>query len=267
VVPARSHVLLAIKDIVLGSLGWRPWYVLGISEMRHRYRRSMLGPFWITVTMGVQAFVMGFLLSFLFKTEMQKFLPFVCVSLVTWTFMSMCLNEGASVFISMNSTILQVHRPLWTYIMLVLWRNALIYAHTIVVFFVPAFFMGMYPSWTYLLIPLGLAILIVNAGWMALAVAIISARYRDVPLIITNALNVLVWLTPVYYQVEQLGPNTRAVVQLNPLSSIIEVARASFLNEVPSLETWFTAIGVAVFGWIFVIFLFSRTRARIPFWI
>jgi ABC-type polysaccharide/polyol phosphate export permease len=235
--------------------------------MRHRYRRSMLGPFWITATMGIQAFVMGVLLSFLFKTDTQKFLPFVCVSLVTWTFISVSLNEGASAFISMSGAITQVHRPLWTYVMLVLWRNALIYVHTVVVFFVPAFYMGIYPSWTYILIPFGLAIVILNTGWLALAVGVISARFRDVPLIITNALNVLVWLTPIYYQPEQLGANTRALLSLNPLTSIIEVGRAPFLNQVPPLSTWLTAIGIAVFGWVFVLGLYSRTRARIPFWV
>jgi ABC-type polysaccharide/polyol phosphate export permease len=235
--------------------------------MRHRYRRSLLGPFWITATMGIQAFVMGVLLSYLFKTDTQKFLPFVCVSLVTWTFLSVSLNEGASAFISMSSAITQVHRPLWTYVMLVLWRNALIYVHTIVVFFVPAFYMGIYPSWTYLLIPFSLVIVLLNTGWMALAVGVISARFRDVPLIITNALNVLVWLTPVYYQPEQLGANTRAILSLNPFTSIIEVGRGPFLNQVPVLSTWLTAIGIAVFGWVFVLGLYSRTRARIPFWI
>jgi ABC-type polysaccharide/polyol phosphate export permease len=263
----RRQLRLAVRDIVQGTLNWTPWYVLGISEMRHRYRRSAIGPFWITVTMGIQAFVMGVLLSFLFKTDVQKFLPFVCVSLVTWTFISICLNEGASAFISMSSAILQVHRPLWTYVMLVLWRNALIYVHTIVVFFVPAFAMGIYPSWTYVLIPLGLAVLVLNAGWMALAVGTISARFRDVPLIISNALNVLVWLTPVYYQPEQLGANTRAILSLNPLTSIIDVARGPFLNQVPAMSSWLTAIGVAFFGWMLAIGLFARTRARVPFWI
>jgi lipopolysaccharide transport system permease protein len=264
---APSPLNRAVRDIVLGTVNWRPWYVLGISEMRHRYRRSMLGPFWITATMGIQAFVMGVLLSYLFKTDTQKFLPFVCVSLVTWTFVSTSLNEGAGAFIGMSSAILQVHRPLWTYVMLVLWRNALIYVHTIVVFFVPAFYMGIYPSWTYVLIPLGLAIVILNTGWMALAVGVISARFRDVPLIITNALNVLVWLTPVYYQPEQLGANTKALLSLNPLTSIIEVGRGPFLNQVPPISTWLTAIGIAVFGWVFVLALYSRTRARIPFWV
>lgn len=263
----RRQLGRAIQDLRDGTLNWRPWFVLGVSELRQRYRRSLIGPFWVTLTMGVQAFVMGVLLSFLFKTDVQKFLPFICVSLVTWALLSTSINYGASAFVSMSSAIQQVPRPLWTYIMLVLWRNALIYVHTIVVFFVPALLLGIYPSWTYLLIPLGVLLLVLNAGWMALVAGIISARFRDVPMIISNAMNVLVWLTPVYYQPEQLGANTRTILQLNPLSSIIEVARGPFLNQVPALTDWMTGLGVALFGWLFALALFARARARIPFWV
>jgi ABC-type polysaccharide/polyol phosphate export permease len=266
-VRAQPQFQRALRDVVEGTRNWRPWYVLGVSEMRHRYRRSLLGPFWITVTMGIQALVMGVLLSFLFKTDVQKFLPFVCVSLVAWLFVATSVSEGASVFISMSAAITQINRPLWTYVMLVLWRNSIIYAHTIVVFFIPAFILGIYPSWTYLLIPFGLALLFLNTGWMALAAGILSARYRDIPLLIANALNVLVWLTPVYYQPEQLGNNTRTILQLNPLTSIIDVARSPFLNEVPPFHMWATATGVAVFGWMLTLALFARARARIPFWV
>src|SRR5579859_4676877 len=116
----------AIKDVVLGTILWRPWYVLGLSEIRQRYRRSTIGPFWVTLSVGIQAAVMGLLLGYLFKTQTNRFLPFVCISLVTWTFLSSALSEGATGFISMSGPILQVSRPLWTYIMLLLWRNALI---------------------------------------------------------------------------------------------------------------------------------------------
>jgi ABC-type polysaccharide/polyol phosphate export permease len=257
----------AIKDVVLGTILWRPWYVLGLSEIRQRYRRSTIGPFWVTLSVGIQAAVMGLLLSYLFKTETNRFLPFVCISLVTWTFLSSALSEGATGFISMSGPILQVSRPLWTYIMLLLWRNALIYVHMVPVFFIPAFIFGIYPTFGYLLIPLGLALLIINAGWMALVVAIISARYRDVPLIVQSALNVLVWLTPVYYHPDQVGAKTKLILQLNPLTSIMEVARGPFLNQMPPISTWMTAAGVAIAGWLITLALYARTRHRIAFWV
>ncbi|MEO8629530.1 MAG: hypothetical protein ABI612_15730, partial [Betaproteobacteria bacterium] len=95
--PSRQ-ISLALADIRDGTRTWRTWYVLGVSEVRQRYRRSMLGPFWVTLSMGIQALVMGFLLAFLFKIDVKRYLPFLCISLVTWTFLMTSIIEGAQCF-------------------------------------------------------------------------------------------------------------------------------------------------------------------------
>ena len=263
----QRQVSLALEDLVNGMRHWRIWYILGISELRQRYRRSSLGPFWITLSMAVQVAVMGLLLAYLFSIPIGRYIPFLCISIVTWSFLSASINEGATSFILMNAVILQVKRPLSTYVMLILWRNAIIYAHTIVIFVVAALAFQIVPTLAYLLIPAGLALLLLNVSWMALAAGLIAARFRDVPMLIQNAFNVLLWLTPVYYQPEQLGPRTRLIIELNPLTYVLEVARAPFLNEVPQPTVWLAALGVALFGWLLAFALLVRTRARIPFWL
>lgn len=259
---------LAADDIVAGMRNWRIWFVVGISEVQQRYRRSVLGPFWVTLSMAVQATVMGFLLAFLFRIDVGRYLPFLCISLVSWTFLSTSINEGANCFIQQGTTILQVKRPYWTYMMLVLWRNAIIYLHTIVIFVLAAVAYGIVPGWTYFLVPLGLAVFIANVGWMALAAGILSARFRDVPLLVQNAFTALVWLTPVFYHPDQLGGGlSRLIVELNPLTYIVEVARVPFLNEVPSFRAWMASIGIAIGGWLLAFALFARARARIAYWL
>lgn len=264
----RRQFRLALEDLVAGTMNWRIWYVLGLSEVRHRYRRSLLGPFWVTLSMAIQAMVMGFLLAFLFRIDVGRYLPFLCISLVTWTFLSISINEGANCFIQQGPTILQIKRPYWTYMLLVLWRNAIIYAHTVVIFAIAAVIFGIVPGPSYLLIPAGLVVLAVNAGWMALAAGILSARFRDVPLLIQNAFNVLLWLTPVFYHPDQLGGGvSRLLIDLNPLTYLMEVARAPFMNETPSLWAWSVSIALAVVGWAMTFALFARARARIAYWL
>ena len=258
---------LAVQDLVEGMRLWRVWYVLGLSEIRQRYRRSTLGPLWLSLSVGIQAFVMGFLLSFLFQTDINRQLPYICISLVVWTFIQGAINEGATCFITLASTILQVRRPLWTYISLTLWRNVIIFLHTIIVFVVAAMAFKVIPTGTYVYIPLGLALLLLNIGWMTLVAALVSTRFRDVPLLIGNLFSILIWLTPVYYTVDQLAPKMRAVIELNPLTHVLEVARSPFLNQMPSLSVWLTATAVAIFGWLMALAIFARTRARVPYWV
>jgi ABC-type polysaccharide/polyol phosphate export permease len=263
----RRQFARAVEDLRSGTCTWRIWFVLGLAEVRQRYRRSRLGPFWVTVAVGLQALVMGYLLSYLFQVDVNRHLPFICVSLVTWTFIVSAVNEGANSFIVMYNLILQVKRPLWTYVMLTLWRNAIVYAHTIIVFFAVAIVFGIRPSATYLVLPVVLGILLLNMGWIALAAGLVSTRYRDVPLLISSLFNVLVWLTPVFYQIDMLGARTRFLIELNPLTPLLELARAPYLNIFPSASTWLSCLGISVFGWLFAFGLFVRARARIPYWL
>lgn len=264
---AFRQICQAVGDLRESLIVWNVWYVLGIAEMRQRYRRSVLGPFWITLTVGTQAFTMGYLLSYLFQTPVNRQVPYICISLVTWTFITGAISDGAGCFPNHSNSILQVRRPLSMYIMLLLWRNIIIYAHTVIVYFVVAPIFGIFPSSTYFLIPLGLGLLVLNMCWMSLAVGIVASRYRDLPLLITNLFTILVWLTPVYYEWSSLGHLGSLIIGLNPFTHLMEVARGPFLNQVPALSSWITATFVTIFGWMMTLALFARTRSRVPYWL
>ncbi len=264
---SRQKVALALEDLVGGLYHWRLWYLLGLNEIRHRYRRSMIGPFWLTLSMGVQATVMGVLFGFLFQHNLNRFLPYLCVSLVVWNFVQSVISDGAMSFIGATGLIMQVKRPLSVHIYQVIWRNLIIAAHTIVIFFIVGLIFGMYPGWTYVLLIPGLTLMILNISWMALGAAILSARFRDVPMIVQNAFTVLFWLTPVLYLPSQMTGKMQIVILLNPFAHILEVVRAPLMLEVPSATNWLVAAGVGIVGWVLVLLLFARTRSRVPYWL
>jgi hypothetical protein len=68
----QRQISLALEDLVKGVRHWRIWYILGISELRQRYRRSTLGPFWITLSADIQVAVMGLLLAYLFSIPIRR---------------------------------------------------------------------------------------------------------------------------------------------------------------------------------------------------
>ena len=264
---SRRNIMLAVEDIIGGVRTWHLWYLLGLNEIRHRYRRSTIGPFWLTLSMGVQATVMGVLFGFLFQHNLDRFLPYLCVSLVLWGFISTSIMEGSMAFIGATGLIMQVRRPLTVHIYQVIWRNLIIGAHTIVIFFVVGFIFGMFPTWHYLLLIPGLVLMILNVTWMAVGAAILSARFRDVPMIVQNAFTVLFWLTPVLYLPSQMKGKMQIVIQLNPFAHILEVVRTPLMQGVPSMTNLVVAAGVALAGWCLVLLLFARTRSRIAYWL
>jgi ABC-type polysaccharide/polyol phosphate export permease len=102
---------------------------------------------------------------------------------------------------------------------------------------------------------------------MAGVAAIFATRFRDVPMIVTNAFTALFWLTPVLYDVHQVGGAMEQIVIINPLYHILEIVRAPLLLAAPTALNWLVALGSAALGWLLLILLFARARARIPYWL
>src|SRR3979411_3014414 len=78
----------AWSDMIAGLASWRLWVRLGWNDILQRYRRSILGPFWLTASMAVMVIALGGLYSQLFNTPIHDFLPFLCVGLLVWNLMS-----------------------------------------------------------------------------------------------------------------------------------------------------------------------------------
>jgi len=264
---AESQLEKAIHDIWSSLCAWRLWTLFGYNDVKMRYRRSTLGPFWASLSMAFQVFVTGFVMAYLFHMTLQRYLPYICIGLIIWSFLTTIVSEGANAFISSSELILQVKRPLFVYLLQVVWRNIIVGAHTVVIFFVVALLFGLFPTSAYLLAIPGFVLFLVNCVWAAGAVAILSTRFRDIPLIVTNAFMALFWLTPVVYQLDQLSGPIKTVISYNPLYHAIEVFRAPLLLTEPSATNWLVAIATAAFGWLFLLLLFARTRKRIPFWL
>jgi len=264
---AESQVRRAVEEIVAALKAWRLWTLFGYNDIKMRYRRSTLGPFWASLSMGVQVLVTGFVMAFLFHMTLQRFLPYICIGMILWAVLTNIISEGATAFVSSSELILQIKRPVFVYLLQVVWRNIIFGAHTIVVFFVVAFLFGVFPGPTYPLVIPGLVLFLLNCVWAAGVVAILSTRFRDIPLIVSNAFMALFWLTPVVYQLDQMSGKVKTLISFNPLYHVLEVVRGPLLLSAPSAITWLVAAATAVVGWLFLILLFARTRKRIPFWL
>ena len=152
-----SQTALALLDLVAGARAPHLWRVLGWQDIRQRYRRSKLGPFWLTISTGVLVGTLGVLYAALFKVEVANYLPFVAVGFLVWGLISGLINDGCAAFIGAGTIIKQVELPLSVHVYRVVWRNFIVFAHNAVIFVVVAVVFSIWPGWTGLLALPGLA--------------------------------------------------------------------------------------------------------------
>ena len=93
-----SHVEGAIADVYDGLSKTWMWSAMATQDIKLRYRGSVLGPFWLTLSMLIMVAAMGLIYARLFGTEASRYLPFLTVGLVLWQFISATITEGCQYF-------------------------------------------------------------------------------------------------------------------------------------------------------------------------
>ena len=257
---------LAIQDIVDGACNWHVWGTLGWFDVRQRYRQSKIGPFWLTISMGVTIGAIGTLYGGLFRADAAKYLPYVAISFVVWNFIAGLVNDGCNAFISGQGSIKNVRLPLSVYVYRVIWRDFIIFCHNFLIVVVVALGFAIRPGLIALLAVPAFFLLCLNGFWVGLLFGLLSTRFRDVPQIVSSAMQVVFFLTPIIWQPELL-PHRAVVLTFNPFFHMIELVRRPLLGESPSLVSWVAVLAVTVVGTAIAFAMYARFRCRIVYWV
>jgi ABC-type polysaccharide/polyol phosphate export permease len=257
---------MALADLRTGLAHRELWLNFALHDIRQRFRRSILGPFWITISTGVMIFALALIFGTIFQSPVTRFVPYLAVGLIFWNFITSTIGEGCTTFIASASDVRSVPVPLSVHFYRMLARNFIVLFHNLAIFVVVIFVFQHWPTWEWLLFIPGFILFSLVLASATLSAAIISTRFRDIPQLITNLLQVIFFLTPIFWSIEQI-PNHIAVISLNPGYHLIEIVRAPLLGRVPSLETWLAASGMALVGVIVAFLLYRRAYARLAYWV
>jgi ABC-2 type transport system permease protein len=264
--PSGSRFRRALEDL-LGSITHpHLWLALGWLEIKQRYRRSKIGPFWITLSLGIMVAASGLIYSRLLNTDLRDYVPSLAVGLIVWQMISGLINEECSAFLAAEGIIKQIPTPLTVHILRVIWKNLIVFAHNMIIYILVMLIYLRIPGMAFFLAPLGLALIALNGVACGMILGVLSARFRDVPQIIINAVQLAFFITPVLWKPENLKTKI-LVVELNPLYYLIELVRKPLLGETPPLSLWAIAIGFTVINLIVGFSLFTRFRGRISYWL
>ena len=255
-----------MKDVVDGFRSIYIWPMLGWQDIKQRYRRSVIGPFWLTLSYGVMIAGMGPLYGRLLQQDIGAYLPYLAISFVVWTLIAGVLTDGCNAFIGSDGYIKQVRLPLTVYVLRAVWKNVLVFAHHFVIVVIVMVFFPPPLTWTLLLIPAGVLLVALTGVWVGLLLGLLCARFRDLPQVVTSLIQVAFFLTPVLWKADMLG-SQRWVVELNPLYHYLEIIRAPLMSGTAAASSWLTASLITVVGYLVTVSVFSRYRSRVAYWV
>lgn len=206
---------IAVRELAETARNLRVPIHFAISDTKARYRRSALGPLWLTLGTAIGVAGLGFVWSELFKLEKSHVLPPLTIGLVTWQLIAGCLTEAPAVFYRQESLIKNQRIPTFSLSLQLVLRQVVNFAHnSIVILAIVAF----YEPAGLLYLPLALlgAVLVALTLWgLAQAVGYLGARYRDIEPLVISFLPILFFLSPVLYTPQQIGARS-SIILFNP---------------------------------------------------
>lgn len=263
----------AVGDLRQGLHQRELWLSLGWQDIKQRYRRSTLGPLWITIATGVMAGALGLLYSVLFQLSLAEFLPHVTVGLIMWGFISGCIREGSEVFISNEGLIKQLPSALSVHVYRLVWRQFLFLCHNLVIWVLLMLIFPRPLGWELLLSVLGLAVLMVNGVWVAMLFGILATRFRDIAPLLESMVQLLFYMTPIVWTTQTLyeqGGDIAArarIAEINPLYHYLEIVRAPMIGESVAAYHWWIVLACTAVGLIVAFLALRQFRARVPYWV
>jgi ABC-type polysaccharide/polyol phosphate export permease len=258
---------VAINDIVEGLKGWRMWGRLGWQEIKRRYRRTIFGPFWTTLSLGIFIISLGVLWANLWHQDTKTYLPFLCSGMLSWNLVSTIMTEGCGVFTGQEGLIKQLRFPYTFLTCSVVWRNVIVFLHNLAIYVLVAIYSHISVNLYTLLVFPGMLLVCINGIWIATLFGMTCSRYRDIVQVITSLLQITMFVTPIFWAPDQLGPRFQHFVNFNVLYHLVVIIRSPMMGQEPSWVSWVAVLVTTVVGWTITLILLSRFRRRIAYWL
>jgi ABC-type polysaccharide/polyol phosphate export permease len=258
----------AWMDLTGGLFKYRLWGRIGWLDVKRRYRRSVIGPFWSAGTLAIYTIAVGVVGAGLWHQEIRDYLPYLSSGMIVWTLISMIIIEACNVFILGHALFRNVSFEYSVLAYALVWRNLIIFGHNLVVFYLIALALkpALFSPVAFVAVP-GLILVLANGIWIALLIGMLCLRYRDVPPLVQTAIQILMLITPIFWVADSLGGRLRLLfVQLNPVYRLIDLVRAPLLGEVPTQASYLFVVVLTIAGWTGTYFIFRKFRHRISYW-
>jgi lipopolysaccharide transport system permease protein len=224
--PERSSFLQMGRDFIryhelLLLLIWR--------EISVRYSQTAVGILWVVLQPMLAALIFAFVFGRLVNmpSDGLPYLVFAYSGTLIWGLFAQGLDRAAGSIVADEQLIRKVYFPRWI-IPLASVGSALIdFAICTLVLVVLLFVYDIPPTWHLVFFLPATLLVFLLAASLGVATAALNARYRDFRLLVTYALQIFPFITPVYYSLRLVPHDLLGVAYLNPLAGPVELFRLS----------------------------------------
>lgn len=259
---------LAVKDIIFSFKNFYSWSYLSYFDLKLKYRRTFLGPWWVVLGIAISATAMCFLWSTIFNLDWKSYLTYLFSGFIIWMWISQLVIDAPDIFCGSASKYIKAYpNPPIFYVFRKCFLSFLLFLHHIPLIILVTIFVNQKINIIVIYtLPIGLFLIFINSILFTTIIGMVSARYRDIDPLVKSLMPPMLLLTPVLWKPEMLG-EYHSYVYLNPFTHFVGIVRNDLIGLEFDLKIWIGAILITIFQLIIFFLLYSKKSKRIVFWV
>ena len=255
--------ILEVKEAILSR---EQWFYMAAQDIKLRYRRSIIGPWWVAISTGLMILILGFLWSHIFNQTINNYLPYFAIGFVVWNWMSAQILDSAAGLFQFQGMIKQVKLPLPIFVLRLNVRQCIVLLHNSIIIALVLLLVGHGFTLTSLVAIPNLILIQLNLTLLSVVISIFCTRYQDMTQVVNVGTQIVFFFTPILWQVETLK-NRTYLAEMNPLYHWIEMVRAPLLGHLPTINDYLWTGASLVALSILAAYYLGRYRSRVAYWL
>ncbi|MFR1182804.1 MAG: ABC transporter permease [Clostridia bacterium] len=200
-------------------------------EIRGKYKNSFLGVLWSFLNPLLQIVVYAIVFQLILKNPQENYAVFICCGLIPWTFFSSAITRSAFTMVENGNIVKKVYFPREILPISIVTSEAVNFLISTIIILAFVIFGGIGISKYIIFYPLVLVAQYVLLIAIGLIVSSISVYVRDLQHLIGVALQLFFYATPIVYSADVIPAEYRWILNINPMTYIIEAYRDIFYNQ------------------------------------
>ncbi len=215
---------------------------LVISELKLRYRRSVLGFLWTLLNPLLMMIVLTIAFSTVMRFNTEDYSVMLLAGLLPWTFFSQSVSGSLLSIVSKGSLIKKVYIPKALIPLSVVFSGLINFLLSLAPLLLVMAFLGREITEAMWFLPLAILLFSIFTAGVAFLFSCVNVFYRDFTHMTEVLLQALLYLSPVIYTLKMVPEEYRSIFMWNPLVYLIDLFRLPiFYGELPPMET----VGIA----------------------
>lgn len=240
------------------------FFTLAWRDVVIRYKQTLLGVTWVVfqpiVTTGIFTILFGKIAKI--PSDGLPYPLFTLIGLAFWNFFAAGVTAASNSLIANSAIITKVYFPRTIVPIASIVTSVLDFFVTLVLVILALIYFGYFPSWqTIYVLPIILVLLIVLMSGLGMMLASLNVRFHDVRFILPFFIQIGIYLSPIVYPLSVIYDYRRIFLILNPLTAVVETARALVLNAPISWNLILIGYGVAFLVFFAGLWSFRQTES------